>query len=106
MPRYLIQVSLTTEGLKGTLAEGGTKRRAAVQELAESLGARVEAFYYAFGEHDIYVIVDAPDNVAGVAANLTVAAAGIARTNTVVLLTPEELDEAASKVASFRPPST
>ncbi len=104
MPKYLIQVSLTTEGLRGLLAEGGTTRRAAVDQLAESIGGKVEAFYYAFGEHDIYAIVEAPDNASGVAANLAVAAAGIARTSTVVLLTPEELDEAARKATSFRPP--
>lgn len=106
MPKYLIQVSLTTDGLKGTLAEGGTKRRAAVEQLAESTGGKVESFYYAFGEHDIYVIVEAPDNVSGVTANLVVGATGIARTNTVVLLTPEEMDEAARRTATFRAPGT
>lgn len=106
MPKYLIQASLTTDGLKGTLAEGGTKRRAAVEQLADSIGGKLESFYYGFGEHDIYAIVEAPDNVSGATANLVVGAAGIARTHTVVLLTPEEMDEAAHRTATFRAPGS
>jgi uncharacterized protein with GYD domain len=52
---------------KARLKEGGTARRAAIQRLWESLGIQMEAFYYAFGEDDIYVIFDAPDNVAAAA---------------------------------------
>lgn len=106
MPKYLIQVSLTSDGLKGTVAEGGTSRKAAVAQLAESVGGRLEAFYYAFGKYDLYAIVEAPDNASGVAANLAVALAGVARTNTVVLLSPEEMDEASRKSTTYRHPES
>jgi uncharacterized protein with GYD domain len=106
MPKYLVRASLSQEGLKGTLKEGGTARRAAVEQLAKSLGSKLEAFYYAFGEDDLYAIFDAPDNVSAAAASVTVAAVGIGTVKTVVLITPEEMDEVSKKTPIFRPPTT
>jgi uncharacterized protein with GYD domain len=106
MPKYLIQASYTVDGLKGVLREGGTGRRQAVERMAESLGGRVEQMYYAFGESDVYVIVDLPGNVASAALGLRVSAAGGARTKTVVLLTSEEIDEAVRQEVEYRAPGT
>ena len=104
MPKYLIQASYSAEGLKGLLKEGGTKRRAAVEQLAASVGGRVEAFYFVFGSDDIVAIMDAPDN-ASVAAAMITAGAGGAVTNlrTSVLLTPEEIDQAVQKTVDYTP---
>lgn len=106
MPKYLVRASLSTEGLKGTLKEGGTKRRDAIANLSRSLGGNLEAFYYAFGEDDVYAIFDAPDNVSAATASVTVSAAGVSRVATVVLLTPEEMDQVAQKHVDYRPPGT
>ncbi|GAA3467772.1 GYD domain-containing protein [Nonomuraea roseola] len=106
MPKYLIQASYTVDGLKGVLREGGTGRRQAVERMAESLGGRVEQMYYAFGESDVYVIVDLPGNVASAALGLRVSAAGGARTKTVVLLTSEEIDDAVRQEVEYRAPGT
>ena len=104
MPKYLTQSSLTPEGIKGTLKDGGTARRAAIERLAESLGMRLEAFYYAFGEDDVYAILDAPDNATTAAYSMTVSAAGTSHVKTVVLITPEEMDEVSKKRAEYRAP--
>ena len=104
MPKYLTRSSLTPEGVKGTLKEGGTARRAAIERLAESLGMRLEAFYYAFGEDDVYAIYDAPDNVAAAALSMAVNAPGTSHVETVVLITPEEMDEVSKKRAEYAPP--
>lgn len=105
MPKYLIMSACTAEGVRGTLHEGGTARREAVRLATEVLGGKLEAFYYAFGEHDVFAIVEMPDNVTAAAASITVGAAGVARNATVVLLTPEELDEVGSKnVQAYVPP--
>jgi uncharacterized protein with GYD domain len=104
MPKYLFQASYTAEGAKGLLKEGGSKRREAVKRALEDVGAKLEAFYYAFGEADIYTIVDAPDNISITAHALVVNASGAAHIKTVVLLTPEEVDQAAKKRTSYRPP--
>jgi len=104
MPKYLWQVSYTAEGAKGLAAEGGTGRRAAVQEMLESVGGKLDAFYYAFGSDDLVVIADVPDNVSVAALSLRTAAAGAARSRTTVLLTPEEVDEAAKRTVEYRVP--
>lgn len=104
MPKYLVQANYVGDGLKGLLKDGGTGRRAAVNKLFESVGGKVEAFYYAFGETDLFVIADVPDNVTAAALSLTVNAAGTATARVTVLLTPEEIDAAAKKTPSYRPP--
>jgi uncharacterized protein with GYD domain len=104
MPKYLVQASYTTAGAQGLLKEGGTKRRAAVEALMKGLGGKVEAFYFAFGDADAFVIVDGPDNVTAAAVSLAVNASGAVSTKTTVLLTPEEIDQAAKKSVNYRPP--
>lgn len=104
MARYLIQGSYTAAGAKGILAEGGSKRRAAVDEMVKGLGGSVESFYFALGEEDVCVIVEAPSNVDVAAVSLAVGASGAVRLRTTALLTPEEMDEAAKKSVAYRPP--
>jgi uncharacterized protein with GYD domain len=104
MPKFLIEASYTQDGVKGVQSAGGSARREAVAHVAESVGGRLEAFYFAFGERDALVIVDLPDNESAAAIALTVNAAGGARTKTSVLLTPEEVDAAAQRSVEYRPP--
>jgi uncharacterized protein with GYD domain len=104
MPKYLAHCNYVGDGIKGLLKEGGTSRRAVVDKLAESVGGKVEVFYYAFGETDLYVIADLPDNESMTAVALMVAASGAITIKTTVLLTPEEVDEAAKKTPLYRPP--
>ena len=104
MPKYLIQANYVGEGLKGLLKEGGSSRRAAVEKLLGSVGGRVEAFYYAFGDTDAFVIVDLPDNVTAAALSLTINATAAVTVKVTVLLTPEEIDAAAKKTLAYRPP--
>jgi uncharacterized protein with GYD domain len=104
MPRYLWQISYTTTGAKGLLGEGGTSRRDAITAMVESVGGHVEVCYFAFGTSDLYVIGEVPDEVAAASLSLRTAVAGAARSQTVVLLTPEQLDEATRREVSYRPP--
>ena len=104
MPKYLVQANYVGEGIKGLLKEGGSSRRAVVEKLFASLGGKVEAFYYAFGDTDLFVIADVPDNITAAALSLTVNAAGAANSRITVLLTPEEIDAAAKKTPIYRVP--
>jgi uncharacterized protein with GYD domain len=104
MPKYLAQCNYVGEGVKGLLKEGGSSRRAAVEKLVKSVGGTVEAFYYAFGETDLYVIAELPDNATMTTLALLVAASGAITIKTTVLITPEEVDEAVKKTPSYRPP--
>ena len=104
MPKYLSRTSYTAEGLKGLLKEGGTKRKQAMERLAESLGGKLEAFYYAFGDDDLYAIWDMPDNVTVAAVSIMVNASGTANAKMTVLLTPEDVDKAVKTSVDFSPP--
>lgn len=100
MPKFLLKASYSTEGTKGLLKDGGSRRKALVEKVVHSLGGKVEAFYYAFGETDLYVIVELNDIVSAAAFGLAVNAVGVARISTVPLLTPEEVDRACSLEAA------
>ena len=104
MSKYLIQANYMGDGIKGLIKEGGSSRRAAVEKLFESIGGKVEAFYYAFGETDLFVIAEIPDNVSAASLSLTVNASGAATAKITVLLTSEEVDAAVKKSPSYRPP--
>jgi uncharacterized protein with GYD domain len=104
MPKYLIEANYTLDGVKGIQAAGGSARRDAVEQVAESVGGKLESFHFAFGDRDAYVIVDLPDNKSASAVALTVNASGGATVNTIILLTPEEVDAAAQQSVDYRPP--
>jgi uncharacterized protein with GYD domain len=104
MPKYLLQVKYSHQGIKGLAAQGGSAREAAARELIESVGGRMDAFYFAFGEHDVYVIADFPDHASATAAALAVGGSGAGSAATTVLMTPAEVDEAARKQVTYRPP--
>lgn len=104
MPKFLIQANYKPEGVKGLLKEGGSGRRKAVEQMTADFGGKVESFYYAFGDKDVFVVVDAPDNVSAAAVALAVNASGMVSTTTTPLLTPEEVDEATKKSVKYRAP--
>ena len=104
MPKYLIQASYTPEGAKGLAREGAAGRRKAVEATARSVGGKVEAFYYAFGETDAFVIVDLPDNASAAALSFAVNQSGAVGSRTTVLLTPEELDQGIKKTVDYHAP--
>jgi uncharacterized protein with GYD domain len=105
MARYLFQGSYSVDGIKGVLKEGGTGRRAAVEAAVKSLGGKLEAYYFAFGETDVFVIVDGIDNTTAAAFAMGITQTGSLHSlTTTVLLTPEEIDHAAKKTMSYRAP--
>jgi uncharacterized protein with GYD domain len=106
MSKYLIEGTYTAEGAKGLLKQGGTSRRAQIEEMLTGLGGSLEAFYWAFGDTDFYIIADLPDKATVAAVGLTVSGAGAVRTRTTVLLTPEEIDQARGKSVGYVPPGT
>lgn len=103
MPKYLIQASYTSEGVKGVLKEGGSGRRKAVEDALRSVGGKLETMYFAFGDTDVFLICDVPDAESAIAVSLVAGATGTVSVKTTVLITPEQIDTAAKKAVSFRP---
>ena len=105
MPKYLVQGSYTDKGLEGLLNEGGSKRRAMVEKLAEEMGGKLEVFYYAFGSDDFVIILDLPSNIDMAATAIVAQASGMVKSRVTVLMAPEEVDQAVHRKVDFRPPS-
>ena len=106
MPHYLVQASYTAQGVSG-LVKNPEDRAAAIRPLVEGMGGRIESMYFAFGESDVVVIAELPDNVTMAAFSMAVAAGGgVTNFKTTVLLPMSEGVEAARKAGSisYRPP--
>lgn len=107
MAKYLITASYSPEGIKGVMAKGGSARADAIEKLAAGVGGSVECVYFSFGSDDLYAIVDAPSHEAMAAIAGTVGGTGVvSRYETVVLLTPAQIDEAANMDVTYSPPGS
>lgn len=104
MGKYLIRANYVGEGVKGLLAEGGSKRRDAADAAIKSVGGSIECLYYAFGDTDLYGICDFPDDASATALSLMINASGSVTLDLTPLMTPEEVDAAVAKTPSYRPP--
>jgi uncharacterized protein with GYD domain len=104
MAVFMVQFSYTEQGMKGLIKEGGSKRQEATEKLVKSMGGKLIAYYFAFGDYDGFAIVEGVDNIDATAAALIVGASGAVKTKTTVLLTPDEVDKATQKSGNYRPP--
>ncbi len=104
MPKYLIKASYNAAGAKGVLKEGGTSRKAAVEKAVASMGGRLESFYFAFGDVDVFSVLDMPDAVSAAATSMAISATGLVTISVTPLLTPEDIDKAAKKSVKYRAP--
>lgn len=104
MSKYMLRVNYTANGAKGLIKDGGSMRRSVAQKAVESVGGRMEAFYFAFGDTDAFVVADLPDAGSAAAIALTVSASGGASVQTIVLMTPEEVDTAVRKSPLYSAP--
>ncbi len=109
MPRYLIQLAYTPEAWAAQLRDP-QNRVEVVRPALERVGGRIEAAYFAFGEYDVVLIIEAPDNATAAGFVLAVAAGGAMKASkTTPLLTVEEGLEAmrrGGEVAQlYRPPA-
>ena len=104
MPKYLIKANYTLDGLKGVREKGAKSRADAVSNMVQGMAGVVESFYFAFGDTDVYVVAELPDDESAAAVALTVGAAGGATTSTVKLLTVEQADAALGLSVDYVPP--
>ena len=75
MPLYLSKFSYTPETW-ARLISNPEDRRAAAKTYIESVGGKLNGFWYAFGTHDGYTLWEAPDNVSMAAVALAISAGG------------------------------
>jgi len=104
MPKYLMRATYTTAGVQGLVRDSASGRRADVLASVKALGGKVEAFYYAFGDDDVIMIVDLPNSVKAAAFGLATSGSGSVRIRTTPLLTVEEVDQAIEVRTNYRAP--
>jgi uncharacterized protein with GYD domain len=104
MPKFLVQARYTIEGIKGLVNDSASGRRADVQSAVKALGGTIEAFYYAFGDEDVVMILDLPNNIKAAALGLTASGSGAVQVRTTPLLTVEEVDKALDVRMQYRAP--
>jgi uncharacterized protein with GYD domain len=104
MPKYLYHGSYTDKGLKGLLKDGGSKRVKVTKKAIESLGGKMEAYYFALGGSDFFIILEAPDNVAAITGSMLANASGTVNVSITALVSPEEVDLAAKQTMKWSPP--
>ena len=108
MAKYLIKASYNAEGVKGLLKDGGSNRKDAAEKAIEGVGGKVESFYFAFGDHDAFVIAELPSEIAAAAIGLKINSSGLVNVSTTALLTPEQVDAACDKgsTLAYQAPGT
>jgi uncharacterized protein with GYD domain len=104
MSKFLWKVRYTTTGMQGVMKEGGNARRNAAEKAVQSAGGHLDSFHFAFGDADVYCIVDFPDATTCASAAMQVSAAGGATIETTVLLSPDEIDRASGMQLDYRAP--
>ena len=104
MPKYLVEATYTSDGLKNLQKDRAEGRTAAIKAALQSLGGKLEAVYWSLGEYDAVVIADLPDGASAAALALAASASGMVRTKTTQLLTGQEVDAALDKAVKYRAP--
>lgn len=97
MPHYLHQVAYSQEAWQA-LVKNPQDRIEAVRPAIERLGGKIKDAYFAFGEYDIVVVTEMPDNVSAAGLAIAFAAGGACKSvQTTPLLSTSEAVEALKK---------
>lgn len=90
MALYLTQARLTPDAWQA-IYESPRDRRDALSEMLEAAGGRLVSYYFAFGDSDVVLIVEAPESEVAAAAAIAIARAGVVTDiRTTVLMTYEQ----------------
>jgi uncharacterized protein with GYD domain len=108
MAHYLLEIAYTPEAWAAQLKDP-KDRAEVIKPVLDTMGAKFECLYYAFGDRDIVGIIDAPDNVSVAAISLAFSAGGSLKScRTTPLMTTQEGLEAMRKgfraLGVYKPP--
>ena len=102
MPHYLIQAAYSTEAM-AALTKNPQNRFEMIKGLLKNMGGRLEAGYFAFGEYDVAMIVELPDNTTAASLAIGVAGTGSLKAfKTTPLLTLAEAQDAMKKAGTVK----
>lgn len=96
MSKYLIRGNYVGDGIAGLRKDGGAKRLAAATAAVESVGGTLDCLYFAFGDTDLFGIIDVPDEAAAFDASLLVNASGAVSITLTPLFDPSVIGSGSS----------
>src|SRR5713226_2294286 len=108
MAYYMLQAAYTLEAW-GAMVKNPQNRMEAIRPTVEKLGGKIEGGWLAFGEYDVVLICQMPNNVSAAAFSMVGAAGGAVKAvKTTPLMTTEEAMEAMRKASgvTYRPPTS
>src|SRR5665811_216358 len=92
MGKYLYTLQYTSAGLGGTVKEGFVSREAFFRKTVEGLGGKTEAAYWAYGDVDVFIVVDLPSASERAVAFSALGLTGSFRVTTTTLVGAAEMD--------------
>ncbi len=109
MPFYLQRFKFAANSMKALVAKPKNRRDAA-KKIIEAHGGKLHEYFLAFGEYDVVLIAEYPDNAAATAISLTVGASGaFSGGETTPLITMEDAVKAMTRAgkakAAYKPPT-
>lgn len=108
MPHYLYELSYTSDSVAAQIRNPQDRIEAAAKPVAAAVGGKILGGGYAFGDHDLVLLMEAPDDESAAAVALAVAAGGTVRSaKTTKLLSGSQwvsaLQKASAVAASYKP---
>jgi uncharacterized protein with GYD domain len=108
MPLYMYQASYTPESWAAQVKNPQNRVETVGRQLCQAVGGKFVGGWLCFGDYDLVLIADVPDNESMAAVALGVAAGGAIRTSkTTVLMTGTEgegaLKKADAVAKAYRP---
>jgi uncharacterized protein with GYD domain len=107
MANYMIQVAYTADAV-AALVKNPQNRIEVIRPVIEKLGGSLVGAWFAFGEYDVLLIAQMPDNVSAAAFSFAVSAGGATKAiKTTTLMSIEDGIEALKKAtgAGYQPPA-
>ena len=91
MPLFMYQVAYTAESVAAQLKNPQNRAESVGRAVCEAVGGKLVGGWYCFGEYDLVIVADVPDNESMTAISLAVAAGGAVKSaKTTVLMTGAE----------------
>jgi uncharacterized protein with GYD domain len=106
MPLYMIQARFTSTAWEA-LYTSSVDRREVLSKMLKDAGGRLIDYYFSFGDSDVIVISEAPDNMTAASAVIAIAKAGaVTDVKTTVLMSYDDGIEAVRRSGSmgYSPP--
>jgi uncharacterized protein with GYD domain len=101
MTSYLVQFTYVSRSIKAMVSQPDVDHAGQATKMVASVGGKLLGYWYAFGEFDGVVLLDAPDPSTAASVAMAIGGTGeVSRLQTTVLLSMDEATEAMRTAAA------